>query len=185
MEKECQSRWKLGALALDLVRERGVSDSTCSAELCLCSGSLSWQLCLPRAVFDMLGWVDHIIPILHMFSSLQLAGIVLLCFNCLLSSLGVCWVTSSFLASETNQARYRGSFSSGTVMDVLIYLLLLVWLVESWCTQDLVVSFVSLSEVSLPISTALALHFLLSISCPRGNRAGNEKEIWVSFLKRK
>lgn len=129
--------------------------------------------------------MDHIIPILHVFSSLQLAGIVLLCFNCLLSSLGVCSVTPSFVASETNQVRYRGSFSSGTVMDVLIYLFLLVWLLESWCTQDLVVSFVSLSEVSLPISTALALHFLLSISCPRGNRAGNEKEIWVSFLKRK
>lgn len=183
MERECQSRWKLGALALDLVRERGVSDSTCSAELCLCSGSLSWQLCLPQAVFDMLGWVDHIIPILHMFSSLQLAAFVR--FYALSAVLVVCLITSSFAASETKQAKCRGSFSSGAVVDVLMYLFLLVWPIASWCTQELVVSFVSLSEVSLPISTALALRSLLSISCPRGNRAGNENEIWVSFLKRK
>lgn len=73
-------------------------------ELCPCSGSLSWQLCLPRALSDTLGWVHLIIPMLHMFSSCSSLRLFALCFNCLLSSLGVCLVTPSFVASGTDQA---------------------------------------------------------------------------------
>jgi len=51
-------------------------DGTCSAKASLCSGLLSCQLCLPKALFDMLGEVDRIILILPMFSSRQLAGFV-------------------------------------------------------------------------------------------------------------
>lgn len=52
MVREWQSQWKL---VLALMRQPGVIDGTCSAEVVLCSGLLSCQLCLPEALFDMLG----------------------------------------------------------------------------------------------------------------------------------